>query len=118
VTEARWHQVCGLESNGCLWHTAVHTASDEILVFGGCTSDIFSTAEPQKHSNNLLRFRLSPKSLTGLTMDVVFEHRLTLSSEWQDLPKCLSVQLSDRLLRLRQAEEQARKYSQTVDVPE
>jgi len=110
VREARWHQVHGFETGGCLWHTAVYTG-EEVVMFGGCTSDIFSQNERQKHSNSLLRFRLSPKSLTGLALDAVFQHRHILCSQWQDLPKCLSIQLYDRLGRLGKAEEQTKRIS-------
>lgn len=72
-----------------LWHTAVRTSDDDVVVFGGCSNDILSNVAAD-HSNDLLVIRISPKTLLMLSLDAVHLYADSLRGQWDDLPHCLS----------------------------
>jgi len=76
-----------------LWHTAVDGADGDVLVFGGCCSDILSFEAQSKHTNKVCLFRCLPRSLRNICLDAVYSHKTVLESEWSSLPRSLSSRL-------------------------
>lgn len=89
AVSSQWAQISLNNRMPRLWHTAVCTSNDDVLVFGGCSNDILSNATTV-HTNEILVIRLYPDSLLRLCLDVIYSHKLLLENQWSELPNSLS----------------------------
>ncbi|XP_067310896.1 kelch domain-containing protein 2 [Pseudorasbora parva] len=80
-----------------LWHTACLGPDGEVFVFGGCANNLLSHQQAA-HSDELLVFRVQPKSLVRLCSDVAVRHRKRLELMWAVLPRVLLLQLQQRIM--------------------
>ncbi|XP_070605080.1 kelch domain-containing protein 2 [Erythrolamprus reginae] len=78
-----------------LWHTACSSDEGEVIVFGGCASNLLAHHKAE-HSNEILVFSLQPKSLARLCLETVMCFKEILSSSWHCLPKHLLHRLNQR----------------------
>uniref|UniRef100_A0A8C6XG40 Kelch domain containing 2 n=1 Tax=Naja naja TaxID=35670 RepID=A0A8C6XG40_NAJNA len=78
-----------------LWHTACASDEGEVIVFGGCASNLLAHHKAA-HSNEILVFSLQPKSLARLCLEAVMCFKEILASSWHCLPKHLLHKLNQR----------------------
>ncbi|XP_026554568.1 kelch domain-containing protein 2 [Pseudonaja textilis] len=78
-----------------LWHTACASDEGEVIVFGGCASNLL-VHHKAAHSNEILVFSLQPKSLARLCLESIMCFKEILASSWHCLPKHLLHKLNQR----------------------
>ncbi|XP_064600736.1 LOW QUALITY PROTEIN: kelch domain-containing protein 2-like [Liolophura sinensis] len=115
VNLVQWTKLRRSMEHPRLWHTCCVTPDEDILVFGGCSTDILSLLSDIRHCNDILEFRLSPKSLLRLCLDAAFTHRAVCNEGWEVLPQHLQAILQARLEAWEQQREPANTLQPTGD---
>lgn len=75
-----------------LWHCACLNVFDEVLVYGGCTSNILDLERVPEQASDIIVIRISPKSLYRLCLDKLMQHR-RLRPLWSCLPQNVQMNL-------------------------
>lgn len=68
-----------------LWHSACLNIFNEVLVYGGCTSNILDFERKPDQANDIIVISIEPKSLYRICMDKVSSLRI-LRPLWSSLP--------------------------------
>ncbi|XP_014777399.1 kelch domain-containing protein 2 isoform X1 [Octopus bimaculoides] len=72
-----------------LWHSCCVTPDDDVIIFGGCCSNILDYTQKAIHTNEVIQFRIKPKSLLQLSVDTLVKYRQKTKPEWKYLPQGL-----------------------------
>lgn len=81
----KWRQYFRPSSNTKrLWHTMAVTEDDEVIIFGGCVTDIYD--EPT-HSNDLTMLQFSPYSLFRLAARFIIRNRSIFEQQISGIPE-------------------------------
>ncbi|GAB1601315.1 kelch domain-containing protein 2-like [Argonauta hians] len=72
-----------------LWHSCCVTPDDDVIIFGGCCSNILNYTQKAVHTNEVIQFRIQSKSLLQLSVDTLVRYRHKTKPEWKYLPQGL-----------------------------
>ncbi|ESO90158.1 hypothetical protein LOTGIDRAFT_218243 [Lottia gigantea] len=97
VISLQWTQLNVPINRPRLWHSACVSQEEDIVIFGGCASNILDQRQMTAHTNDIICFRVSPKSLQRLCFEAVFSMKDKTQSSWEFLPYNIRNMLNDKL---------------------
>ncbi|XP_041352804.1 kelch domain-containing protein 2-like isoform X2 [Gigantopelta aegis] len=97
VVALQWTRLDILQKHTRLWHTMDITSSGDIVIFGGCSNDILRSDLQSRHVNEVVLFRIEPKTLLRCCLEMVFKHKEKTKPYWKMLPTLLQQWLCQRL---------------------
>lgn len=89
VPNLQWQRLPQRLSMPRLWHSCCVTRDEDILIFGGCCSNILDYEREAVHTNEVLCLRVNPKSLVRLCVECLVANSKQTKSEWKYLPEAL-----------------------------
>lgn len=96
-TEAElWHLIELPISKPRLWHSACLSLYNEVLVYGGCTSNILDLDRKPDQADDIIVIRISPMSLYRICLEKVSQLR-ELRVYWMTLPQNVQVSLHHKM---------------------
>lgn len=92
-----WTEIDIPDNHPRLWHTALLSNNQEVLIFGGCQGDILNHEQDCGHTNEILVYWHQPPSLLRLCIKYAEEKfRNNLPLYWDELPHNLVTLLKRR----------------------
>lgn len=89
VPNLQWQMFSQHLSMPRLWHSCCITRDEDILIFGGCCSNILDYEQEAIHTNEVLHLRVNTKSLVRLCVENLVAHSWQTKHEWKYLPEAL-----------------------------
>jgi N-acetylneuraminic acid mutarotase len=75
-----------------LWHSACLNMYNEVLIYGGCTSNILDLDRKPDQADDIVVIRIAPQSLFRLSLETVASHH-HLRPQWSSLPQNIQMAL-------------------------
>ncbi|XP_059159649.1 kelch domain-containing protein 2-like isoform X1 [Physella acuta] len=79
-----------------LWHTASVNSYGDLLIFGGCSSNIVDNVQPLVTSDLVILLRVEPFSLERLCIHALYKSKDITKESWETLPTSLQEWLRQR----------------------